>query len=123
MQNSENYREVRVIRKDVKAAFGRCLQAYEGYYQLAIEPERKSKALDDYYSVMINRKEFDERVEECLRKVKGRVSTHERNLNTSARHVSPSQVESRTSKSESSKLSSRPDEKRQKLTYSTENWN
>ena len=64
MQNPENYREVRVIRKDVEAAFGRCLQAYEEYYQLAIELETKSKALDDYYSIMINRKEFDERVEE-----------------------------------------------------------
>ena len=29
MQNPENYREVRVIRKDIEAAFGRCLQAYE----------------------------------------------------------------------------------------------
>ena len=55
MQNPENYREVRVIRKDVEAAFGRCLQAYEEYYQLAIEPETKSKALDEYYSVMIRR--------------------------------------------------------------------
>ena len=27
MQNPENYREVRVIRKDIEAAFGRCLQA------------------------------------------------------------------------------------------------
>ena len=106
MQNPENYRQVRVIRKDIEAAFGRCLQAYKEYYQLAIEPEMKSKALDDYYSVMINRKEFDERVEEWLRKVETPASTHEQNLNTSAHHVSPSQVESGTSKSKSSKSSS-----------------
>ena len=114
MQNSENYREVRVIRKDVEAAFGRCLQAYEEYYQLAIEPETKSAALDDYYSIMINRKEFDERVEEWLRKVETPPSTHEQNLDTSARHVSPSQVESGTSKSKSSKSSSRARDKSKK---------
>ena len=114
MQNPENYREVRVIRKDIEAAFGRCLQAYEEYCQLAIEPETKSKALDDYYSVMINRKEFDERVEEWLRKVETPASTHEQNLNTSAHHVSPSQVESGTSKSKSSKSSSRVSDRSKK---------
>ena len=114
MQNSENYREVRVIRKDVEAAFGRCLQAYEEYYQLAIEPETKSVALDDDYSIMINRKEFDERVEEWLRKVETPPSTHEQNFNTSACHVSPSQVESGTSKSKSSKSSSRASDKSKK---------
>ena len=52
---------------------------------------------------MINRKEFDERV--WLREVETPLSTYEQNLNTSARHVSPSQVESGTSKSKSSKSS------------------
>ena len=114
MQNPENYREVSVIRKDIEAAFSRCLQAYEEYYQLEIEPETKSKALDDYYSVMINRKEFDERVEEWLWKVETPTSTHEQNLNTSAHHVSPSQVESGTSKSKSSKSSSRASDRSKK---------
>ena len=103
-------------KEDVEAALGRCLQAYEEYYQLAIEPETKSVALDDYYSIMINRKEFDERVEEWLRKVETPPSTHEQNLNTSARHVSPSQVESGTlkSKSSNSKSSSRASDKSKK---------
>ena len=106
--------EVRVISKDVEAAFGRCLQAYEEYYQLAIEPETKSVTLDDYYSIMINRKEFDERVDEWLWKVETPPSTHKQNLNTSARHVSPSQVESGTSKSKSSKSSLRASDKSKK---------
>ena len=89
MRNPENYREVCVMRKDVEAAFGRCLQAYEEYYQLAIEPETKSKALDDCYSMMVNRKEFDERVEEWLRTA---LSTYQQNLNTSDHHVTLSQV-------------------------------
>ena len=55
-------------------------------------------------------------MEEWLRKVETPPSTHEQDLNTSARHVSPSQGESGTlkSKSSNSKSSSRASDKSKK---------
>ena len=69
MRNPENFREICAEKKVIEDVLGRCMQSYEEYYQLALEPETKAEALNDYYRVMISRKEFDERLKEWLQTV------------------------------------------------------
>ena len=46
MQNADNYHVACKKKKDVEIAFARCFQAYDEYYQFAIDPEVKSGALN-----------------------------------------------------------------------------
>ena len=68
MQNADNYHAA-CKKKDVDIAFARCFQAYDEYYQFAIDPEVKSDALNACHSIMTGKREFDEHFEEWLRSV------------------------------------------------------
>ena len=63
MRNADNYNVACKKKTDVEIAFGRCFQAYDEYYQFAIDPEVKSDALNARHSIMTGKKEFDERFE------------------------------------------------------------
>ncbi|PFX21864.1 hypothetical protein AWC38_SpisGene13647 [Stylophora pistillata] len=120
MQNPENIREIRAKKKDIEDAFGRCLQSYEEYYQLAVEPGKIAEALNDYYSVMIGRKEFEERLEEWLQTAEKSPnemlmsSRKEENVDVLERYATLSRADSRSAKFKSSRASSRIEEEIEK---------
>ena len=128
MRNPENFGEICAEKKVIEDVLGRCMQSYKEYYQLALEPETKAEALNDYYSVMISRKEFDERLKEWLQTVERSpdemlVSSRKReNINVVDHHVTLSPTDSKSTKSKSSKASSRTSERSRKARAKLLRW-
>ena len=55
MQNADNYHVACKKKKDV-ITFARCFQAYDEYYQFAIDPEVKLDALNACHSIMTGKR-------------------------------------------------------------------
>ena len=120
MQNADNYHVACKKKKDVEIAFARCFQAYDEYYQFAIDPEVKSDALNACHSIMTGKKEFDEHFEEWSRSVQRTVDNtsvvprQDYGDTAESQIVTRSVVTSSSRNSKSSKSSSRASDRSKK---------
>ena len=120
MQNADNYHVACKKKKDVDIAFARCFQAYDEYYQFAIDPEVKLDALNACHSIMTGKKEFDEHFEEWSRSVQRTVDNtsvvprQDYGDTAESQIVTRSVVTSSSRNSKSSKSSSRASDRSKK---------